>query len=81
MKNRVTLTMDPEIAKRAKRIAHERRTSVSALIEDLVRATPVLSQKRKMAFTEKWAGKLQLRKSSKPDLRLEALKKRFGLED
>jgi hypothetical protein len=81
MKNRITLTMDPEIAKRAKRIAHERKTSVSALIEDLVRSTPVLARKQKESFTDRWAGKLQLRESSPSDLRLKELKKRYELED
>jgi hypothetical protein len=81
MKNRITLTMDPEVAKRAKRIAHERKTSVSALIEDLVRSTPVLRQKSRVSFTDKWAGKLQVRESSPSDLRLKALKERYRLGD
>jgi len=79
MKNRVTLTMDPEIAKKAKRIAHARRTSVSALIEDLLRATPVSRKKSEPYTIEKWIGKFQVRKSVK-DTRLDHLKKRYGLE-
>jgi hypothetical protein len=79
MKSRVTLTMDPEIAVRAKRIAHERRTNVSALIEDLIRHAP-LSSKSQEPFVEKWAGKFHLRKSVRPDPKLEYLKKRYGLE-
>ena len=80
MKNRVTLTIDPEIAGKAKKIAHARRTSVSALVEDLIRKTavPPLLEKD---FVDSWAGKFRVRKSSKPDPKLEYLKKRYGLRD
>ena len=81
MKNRVTLTIDPEMVKKAKKIAHARQTSVSALVEDLVRETPVSSHKQESSFVEKWSGKFRLRKSVKPDLKLTYLKKRYGLED
>ncbi len=36
MKTRVTITLDPAIHQRAKRTAHARKTSVSALIETLL---------------------------------------------
>jgi hypothetical protein len=78
MKNRVTLTIDPEIAVRARKIAHSRRTSVSALIEDLIRNTP-LSGAQEQRFVEKWAGKFRVRKSDKADPKLDHLKKRYGL--
>src|SRR5438105_3241129 len=80
MKNRVTLTMDPEIAGKAKKIAHARRTSVSALVEDLIRQTPV-SPKLEQDFVAKWAGRLRLRKPSAADPRFEYLKKRYGIAD
>ena len=80
MKSRVTLTIDPEIAGKAKKIAHARKTSVSALVEDLIRRTPV-SPKLEQDFVEKWAGKLRLRRPSKPEPRFEYLKKRYGLTD
>lgn len=80
MKNRVTLTMDPEIAKKAKQIAHARRTSVSALIEDLLRAASISATKQQVSFADKWTGKLRLRTPTKPDPRFEALKKRYGLD-
>jgi len=78
MKSRVTLTIDPEIAGRAKKIAHARKTSVSALVEELIRRTPV-SPKLENDFVAKWTGKLQLRKPSKPERRFDYLKKRYGL--
>ncbi|HLH30983.1 MAG TPA: DUF6364 family protein [Terriglobia bacterium] len=80
MKNRVTLTIAPEIAGKAKKIAHARRTSVSALVEDLIRQTPI-SPKLERDFVKKWAGKLELRKAAKRDPRFEYLKKRYGLTD
>lgn len=80
MKSRVTLTMDVEIAKRAKKIAHARRTSVSALIEDLIRRTTVSTRRSAAGFVETWAGKFDVRNSDKADRRLEALKNRYGLK-
>ena len=80
MKSRVTLTIDPEIAGRAKKIAHARKTSVSALVEELIRRTPV-SPKLENDFVEKWTGKLRLRKPNKPEPRFDYLKKRYGLTD
>ena len=80
MKNRVTLTMDPEIAKKAKQIAHARRTSVSALIEDLLRAASISTTKKQVSFADKWTGKLRLKTPTQPDPRFEALKKRYGLD-
>jgi hypothetical protein len=79
MKIRITLTMDPEIARRAKRIAHARKTNVSALIEDLVRDASATASKRQPSFIAKWTGKLSVRKPKSSDPRLEALKKRYDL--
>ena len=81
MKNRVTLTIDPQIVKKAKKIAHAQRTSVSALVEGLVRQAPASSRKPESSFVERWSGKFRLRESGKPDLKLDYLKKRYGLED
>ena len=72
--------MDPDVARKAKRIAHARKTNVSALIEELVRNASVTASKAEPSFTEKWTGKLQVRKPKGPDPRLEALKKRYGLK-
>ena len=80
MKNRVTLTLEPDIVKKAKQIAHARRTSVSALVEDLLRATPVSLKTSEVSFADKWTGKLRLRTPAKPDPRFEALKKRYSLD-
>jgi hypothetical protein len=80
MKRRITLTIDPEIARRAKRIALARKTNVSALIEDLVRNASVTGSKREPSFVTKWTGKLRVRTPRGSDPRLEALKKRYDLK-
>jgi len=80
MKSRITLTMDPDVAKRAKKIAHARKTNVSALIEDLVRNASVTAARHDASFVEKWTGKLRVRKPKNADPKLEALKKRYDLK-
>ena len=72
--------MDPEIAKEAKRIAHVRRTSVSALVEDLLRGAAISPKTRHVSFVDKWTGKLRLKAPTKPDPKFKALKKRYGLD-
>jgi len=79
MKSRITLTMDPDVAKRARKIAHARKTNVSALIEDLVRNASVTAARQEPPFVEKWTGKLRVRKPKSADPKLEALKKRYDL--
>ena len=81
MKKRITLTIDPQLALRAKQLAHNRHTSVSALIEELVRAAPLSPGADNKSFVEKWAGKFQVAKPAQPDARLGMLKERYQLED
>lgn len=79
MKRRITLTIDPAVAQKAKRLAHARGTNVSALVEGLVRAaesTPSGSE----PFARRWAGKFRVARSRKPDARLAALKERYQLD-
>ncbi|MBI5879226.1 MAG: hypothetical protein HZB53_16380 [Chloroflexi bacterium] len=81
MKTRITLTIDPQIVRRAKRIAHVRRTSVSALVEEFVRAAPDEPGAAGSSFVQQWAGKFRVAASAKPDARLAALKARYHLDD
>jgi hypothetical protein len=81
MKKRITLTIDPQLALRAKQLAYNRHTSVSALIEGFVRAAPLSPDADGKSFVEKWAGKFQVAKPTQPDARLEALKARYQLDD
>jgi hypothetical protein len=78
MKDRVTLTLDPDTVGRAKKIAHERKTTVSALVEELIRGTPI-SGELERDFVDTWTGKLKLRNSSGHDSRFTYLKKKYGL--
>lgn len=73
--------MDPDVLKKAKRIAHVRKTSVSGLLEDLVRHASVRDSKAGSSFTDQWAGKFRVRQPAKRDPRLQALKTRYGLGD
>jgi hypothetical protein len=80
MKDRITLTIDPGTARRAKKIAHERNTSVSALVEELLDSAYLTADMDTPSFVEKWAGKFKVRKRSKTDPRLEELKRRYHLD-
>jgi len=80
MKTRITLTIDPQMVRRAKRIAHLRHTSVSALVEEFVRQTPVERNASGSSFAQQWAGKFRVAAGAKPDARLEALKARYQLD-
>ncbi|RPJ87246.1 MAG: ribbon-helix-helix protein, CopG family [Acidobacteria bacterium] len=78
MKTRVTLTIDPKVLKRARRIARDRDTSVSAVIEDLVRSTPVEGDSQRVSFSEKWAGRFELVPDNGEDPRRSALLRKYG---
>ncbi|RIH86157.1 hypothetical protein Mterra_01508 [Calidithermus terrae] len=79
MKSRVTITLDPEVVRKAKAVARARRTNLSALVEDLLRQTAEHAAPPHPRFSRKWAGKLELRESDGRDQLLEALKQRYGL--
>jgi len=81
MKKRVTLTIDPDVLARARRLAHSRNTSVSGLIEGFVRRAPMTRKSGGRSFSSKWAGKFKVRRSTTADARLEALKSRYRLEE
>ncbi len=61
MKIRVTLTMDPEVSHRAKQTARRHGTSVSGLVEQLLRQSAGEAMSRKVAqpFSKRWGGKLE----------------------
>ena len=81
MKKRITLTIDAQLIRRAKQLAHTRHISVSALIEEFVRAATLSPGADNKSFVEKWAGKFQAAQPEQPDARLEMLKERYQLED
>lgn len=81
MKTKITLTMDPEIVRRAKKLAHARKTNVSALLEGLVRGAPLPGEKERRPFAQRWAGRFRVAPTDPNDARLAALKARYQLSD
>jgi hypothetical protein len=79
MKDRVTLTLDPAVSLRAKRLARERGTSVSALVEEHLRTTP-LAGEQEGSFVDRWTGRFRIAKGRPGDRRMRALKAKFGLD-
>ena len=80
MKTRITLTIDPEVVGRAKRIAHARHTSVSALIEGFLRSASATGSASGRPFSQEWGGRFHAAPSTAPDPRLDALKAKYHLE-
>lgn len=57
MKTKLTITVDQEILPGAKEAAEARGTSLSQLVEDLLRQ---LAAERRPSFSQRWRGRLQL---------------------
>jgi len=77
MKDRVTLTLDPAVAHRAKSAAQARGTSFSGLVESLLAAETGWAAPGDEPFHTKWAGKLKLAKREGP--RFEYLKRKYQI--
>jgi hypothetical protein len=60
MKQRLNLTVEADLIRLARQVAHERHTSVSALVEEYLRSLPSRAPGSGAAFVEKWAGRLSL---------------------
>jgi Family of unknown function (DUF6364) len=81
MVTKLTLSADEEIVKRAKRLAKEQGTSVSALFERFVRGATEEPKKRKIGpLTRKATGLAKLPKGkSDREILEEALMEKYGL--
>ncbi len=79
MKDRLTVTIDSELAERAKRIAHTRNTSVSGLVEESLRTTLRAPTRPTRSFVERWAGRFTVSPDDPLDRRLTALKAKHRL--
>ncbi len=66
---------------RARQLAHQRHTSVSQLVEDLLIRITRTSEKESEDLVEKWAGKLKLAPRDLSDPRREYLWRKCGLAD
>ena len=61
MKDRITLTVDPQVTHRAKDVARSQGISLSALVEKLLtEASGSLPKKRQPSFSQRWKGRMKL---------------------
>jgi hypothetical protein len=79
MKQRLNLTIEADLVRLARQVAHERDTSVSALVEEYLRNLPSRAPGSGAAFVAKWAGGLSLAPQD-GDPRREYLWRKFELE-
>jgi hypothetical protein len=79
VKHRITLSIDPTVTRRAKKIAHTRQTSVSALVEQFLRSAPMVGGEKPTSFVERWAGKFTVARTKRRDLRMKVLKAKYRL--
>jgi hypothetical protein len=80
MKNRITITLDPNVIRHGKLVARARDTSLSGLIEDLLREQGrPKSRQAAGSFSKRWRSKFTLREDNADEL-LQALKDRHGLD-
>jgi hypothetical protein len=80
MKERITITLDPEVIQHGKRVARARETSFSGLIEDLLRLQERPGQSRRSgSFSRRWRGRLALREDVTDEL-LQEMKAKHGLD-
>lgn len=82
MKTRLSLTVDPQVTHRAKRVARHRKQSLSAMVEDLLREAADSGGRGRARsvsrpFSERWAGRLKL--ESKDEPRFKHLAKKYRL--
>jgi hypothetical protein len=79
MKQRLNLTVDADLIRLARQVAHERDTSISVLVEEYLRNLPSRGPGSGAAFVAKWAGRLSLAPPD-GDPRREYLWRKFALE-
>jgi hypothetical protein len=74
MKIRISVTLDPTVNRKAKKLAVRRGTTVSGLIELLLRQE---AESSKASSVNKMIGSAQLRDNSKDDPRLSHLRQKY----
>ena len=80
MKVRLTVTIDAAPAIRAKRAAQIRKTSVSGVVEESLRAALQGRSGPAKPFGERWVGHFTVVPEDSADRRLAVLKAKHGLE-
>ncbi len=78
MKTRVTISIDPGLLREARAVARQRKTTLSALVEELLEQATRHDALHPVSFSQKWVGKFDLR-SPNGDALLGALKDKYGL--
>lgn len=68
MKRRISLTIDPKIARKGRRVAKRRNLSLSSLVESLLSEATEdsKSDQSKVSFAERWGGRLQVEPHKSP---------------
>lgn len=80
MKNRLTVTLDADLAAHARQVAHDRGTSVSGFVESVLRAALSRRSRRSAGFAERWSGRFSVAPETLDDPRLAALKTKHRLK-
>lgn len=79
MKERITVTVERGLVLKAKKLAHQRGSSLSGLVETSLQASLVAEKESAGSFVERWAGKFSVREDESNDPRLKALKFKYNL--
>lgn len=79
MKKRITLTIDPAVARRARKVARAKKTSVSGMVQELLRSVPISGGEKRGSFVDRWAGKFTVAESLPGDRRMAVLKTKYDL--
>jgi len=80
MKDRLTVSIDSNLAASVRRTAHLRKTSVSGVIEDSLRTSLQSNRRPKRPFVERWAGRFTVAAAFSDNPRLDAIKSKSGLK-
>lgn len=80
MKDRVTLTLDPALVRRGKRLARVRHMSFSGLVADLIRRSETVPAASGQLFVERWTGKFRPAPADSTDPLQQALRRKYRLD-
>ncbi len=79
MKKRLNLTIDAQLVSRAKTLAHQRRSSISRLVEQGLKNLTGDSDRQGKSFADRWLGKLKLAPRNQADHKREHMWRKYGL--
>ena len=77
---KLNLTIDEKIVAKSKRYAAKRKTTVSKMVQELLRKQLAIEEKKpnKKSFVEKWAGTLKVHIPDINKAKDEYLKEKYG---